>query len=955
METIANWIWNDGDRRPVNEHRCFRKTFSIQDEDLRSVVLQISADSRYQVWVNGIEVGYGPIRSTIEHWFYDTYEVGHLLKHGNNVIAVKVWHFGHSNYQYIEGEAGLIAQLELTANNGSSRVVLVTDASWKQKLHEAYDRYVVKRNVNLGWMEWYNATLQDDSWIEAEYVDDDWLDSHVIAASGEAPWGTLHPRTIPLMSKRTLHPVQVSTVSEVRPNAHIVSVNMRDNFFPGCRDANAKIFSGFLISALFVESSTQGTITFAHSRWNGVQGRFKIDDRWYVAGEDIVLLPGLHLFIMEIMGIHNDVLTHMELRFDIPVTFVHPLLQGEGQSEESAAFVTIGPIEVIVPSADGVQPVYGGVEKSTGLNENLPLLAQVGNISTLTELSAVDSMCMDVPPEWVMHNKLIISMMHRKQVLRTVPVTAELEHMIQPHAHPTMLPLPERGGDMELIVDFGNIYIGHIEFELEAKAGTVIDVYGFERLREGKAIFTSGCNNAFRYICREGRQLFTSGTRMGLRYAMIAIRQMEEPVRLHQLKLHYVAYPTTNHAAFRCSDPLLNDIWDISRQTLQICMEDAFTDCPTFEQVFWTGDFRVSALAAYQVFGAGELAKHCLELVPRSRQQSSLLLAQLPSDWQASIPVWTFSWIMACKDYVEYTGDMSLYTTMLPHIAATLQTYEGFLDSRDLLDISSWNLLDWAPLDLPYAGIVTVQQALLAYCHLIAAEMAEITGQPEQARRHEAGYERLREAIWRYLRVGDSGEYLDGLYRTGTASTTRSVHTHLFLYMTGCLHPDDVISVEHKLVDRPEHWLDIGMPFMSVYLMECWNRMGRLDLTLDKIRSGWGIMVQQGSTTAWETFSTAHRSEAHGSSSAPVYMLAAQLLGIQRKEPGFARIGICPPNTSLMWVQGSLPTPFGRIDVNWSKEGGERVMFVSIPAAIEVDIELDLEVDWKIRIETIGG
>ncbi|MBO9607365.1 MAG: family 78 glycoside hydrolase catalytic domain, partial [Paenibacillaceae bacterium] len=879
----------------------------------------------------------------------------HHLRPGINAIAVSVWHFGHSNYQYVEGEAGLAALLEVTGADGASMLTLATDAGWKQKRHEAYERYVVKRNVNLGWMEWYDANRQDDRWTEADFDDSDWASSFVVADSGEGFWGTLHPRPIPHMARRTIHPVQVSAISETIPTAHIVSVNMRDNFFPGSRDANAKIFSGFLASALEAETEATGMITFAHSRWNGVQGRFRIDGTWFAAGEPIALTPGRHLFLLEIMGIHNDVLTHIELQFDRPVRFAPPLPENGAKPFSAATFVTIGPVQTIVPSADGVQPVYGGVEKRTGLDETAPLLLEVGRIDSLEELATRSGLCRNVPEEWVMHNKLLISLMHRKQVQRTFPVTAALEEMMYPHPHPTVLPMPADGGDIETIFDFGTLYIGHVEFEVEAEAGTVIDVYGFEKLKDGKPVFTFGCNNAFRYVCRQGRQRFASGTRMGLRYAMMTVRRMSAPVRVFEFRLQYAAYPTTAHAAFRCSDPLLNDIWDISRQTLQICMEDAFTDCPTFEQVFWTGDFRVSALAAYAAFGAADLARHCLELVPRSRSQSRLLLAQLPSDWQAAIPVWTFSWMMAIRDYVEHTGDFSLYASLLPEVAATLRDYDRFVDARGLLDTSSWNLLDWAPLDLPQAGVVTAQQALLAHCHRIAAEMAAATGRPEEAQRYNERYEQLREAIWRHLRDAESGEYIDGLYRSGAVSATRSVHTHMFLYLTGCLHPEDAPGVEHKLVERPAHWPDIGMPFMAVYLMACWNRMGRADLTLERIRTGWGTMVAHGSTTAWETFQTAHRSEAHGSSSAPVYALAEQLLGIRRRAPGFARIGIDPPQTPLAWVKGSLPTPHGRIDVSWTKEGDVPSMIVTVPATIETTIECPPEAGWHIRVDTIGG
>jgi hypothetical protein len=45
-------------------------------------------------------------------------------------------------------------------------------------------------------------------------------------------------------------------------------------------------------------------------------------------------------------------------------------------------------------------------------------------------------------------------------------------------------------------------------------------------------------------------------------------------------------------------------------------MEDTFVDCPAYEQVFWVGDSRNEALVNYYVFGALDIVKRCLRLVP---------------------------------------------------------------------------------------------------------------------------------------------------------------------------------------------------------------------------------------------------------------------------------------------------------------------------------------------------
>jgi alpha-L-rhamnosidase len=944
----AKWIWKSGDRRPINEHIIFRKTFAYDSEVFNRAILSISADTKYRLWVNGTELGEGPIRSTADHWYYDEFDMTHFLRSATNVIAVQVWHYGHSNYQYIENEAGLIAELSLHGSAGIQ--VIGTDETWLCCRHGGYDVDVVKRNVNLGWMEIYDANTMSEQWLYPSYDDEScWEKSEVVAPYGGAPWGGLYPRVIEPFSTQIVKPKQILALSEIVPIRQVISVNMRDNLYPGSRDANAKIFSGFLVVRLVAEEETNGRLTFAHSKWNSVQGRFKIGDRWHVHNDEIRLAAGEHLFMMEICGVHNDLFCHMEFDFDTELRFAHPT-----GGDQDASFVTIGPFETIESYADGFQPVYGGVEKRTGLNHEHPLLLEIGACSTLKAFEAYHDMCKNVHPRHVLINKMIYSLMMRKRFVKHYPITNRMERMLHDHLLPTVLPDTVEGGDLEFVLDFGKIYVGTIEIEVDAPQGTVIDVYGFENRVNGVNAYTSGCNNSFRYICREGRQVFKSFTRMGFRYLIVTVRQADTQVQLHRIQLHQSSYPATDKALFRCSDPLLNDIWEISRHTSHMCMEDTFVDCPTYEQVFWVGDCRVSALVNYQLFGSYELVRHCLEMVPRSRSQSPLLLALFPTDWQAAIPMWTFSWIIACKEYVDYSGDRTFFEAIYPEIRITLDAYRGFLNEDGLFDTSSWNMLDWAPIDIPSVGVVTAQQAQLAQCHRIAAEMAESLGLHTEAITLLDHAEQLKRAIVEHLWDDEAQVYLDGIHRNGKPSTTTSLQTHVLLYLADCLRERQAAIIEPKLLNPPEDWIQIGSPFFSFYLFEVWKRFGELDRTLTQIKIDWGQMIRHGATTTWETFQVFPRSHAHAWSAAPAFVLGNQLLGIEKLEEGYQKIRIVPPVTELLWAEGSVPTAYGRIDVSWSKEAGKRVMHVTIPHDIQVEAISEQLADWDIQVHVVG-
>ncbi|MDG0814179.1 hypothetical protein [Cohnella rhizosphaerae] len=90
-------------------------------------MLHITADSRYVLFVNGEQVGRGPVRSWPKEQFYDSYDIGGQLRPGvRNTIAVLVLHFGVSNFYYLRGRGGLIAEIE-----ADGRTLAATDAAWR--------------------------------------------------------------------------------------------------------------------------------------------------------------------------------------------------------------------------------------------------------------------------------------------------------------------------------------------------------------------------------------------------------------------------------------------------------------------------------------------------------------------------------------------------------------------------------------------------------------------------------------------------------------------------------------------------------------------------------------------------------------------------------------------------------------------------------------------------------
>ena len=178
----------------------FRKSVTL-DHKPSSFVINISADNRYRLFVNGQPVCWGPARGDIAHWYYETVDISSFMKEGKNTLAVVVWNFGsHIPGAQMTLKTGLIIQGNTTAEE-----IVNTNRSWKVTQNKAY-KPSTEYLEDVGATEIVDAGLYPWGWEETEYPDNDW--ENAIPTDRGQPYGTgtgyswvLYPRDIPMMEE----------------------------------------------------------------------------------------------------------------------------------------------------------------------------------------------------------------------------------------------------------------------------------------------------------------------------------------------------------------------------------------------------------------------------------------------------------------------------------------------------------------------------------------------------------------------------------------------------------------------------------------------------------------------------------------------------------------------------------------------------------------------------------
>jgi len=179
----------------------FRKNFSL-DKKPKDFTINISADNRYKLFVNGTYAGIGPQRSDLEHWRFETINIAPYLRSGKNVIAVQVWNHGeYLPWPQLSKQTGLVVQGNSQASN-----LVNTDPSWKVIKNQGLKAISLSQNIT-GPFDNFDAALNPWGWELPDFNDTKWsnaveTENAVPFAAADTSTRKLLPRNIPFLEEK---------------------------------------------------------------------------------------------------------------------------------------------------------------------------------------------------------------------------------------------------------------------------------------------------------------------------------------------------------------------------------------------------------------------------------------------------------------------------------------------------------------------------------------------------------------------------------------------------------------------------------------------------------------------------------------------------------------------------------------------------------------------------------
>jgi alpha-L-rhamnosidase len=216
-------------RRDDGKNRWFLFRTVVELNHLpESMLTDVTADGRYQLFVNNTRVARGPVRCTPLDQKYDSVDIAPHLVKGRNAIGAIVHVFGQDKswYECVKG------MWQPTFGDGAfwlDNGAIQTGLDWRCIECPAWDSSTPESNHGLSNIESFNARLFPTDWLNPDFDDSGWDAVQILEAGGggpEAPFGGvvtrpfphLQPSGIPLLSEEFIAVGKPHAVYQITPS-----------------------------------------------------------------------------------------------------------------------------------------------------------------------------------------------------------------------------------------------------------------------------------------------------------------------------------------------------------------------------------------------------------------------------------------------------------------------------------------------------------------------------------------------------------------------------------------------------------------------------------------------------------------------------------------------------------------------------------------------------------------
>jgi alpha-L-rhamnosidase len=465
-----------------------------------------------------------------------------------------------------------------------------------------------------------------------------------------------------------------------------------------------------------------------------------------------------------------------------------------------------------------------------------------------------------------------------------------------------------------LLLDFGRETFGFIKLHgLRGKGQLVID-YGESK---EEALSVAHCETLDSLLINEpDKKDSVLNITKAFRYVNV---RYNGSVKLDSVSMLYEYSPVTERGSFKCSDDEINRIYDVAKYTFHLNTREFFIDGIKRDRWIWSGDAYQSYLMNYYSFYDSPTVNRTLAALRGKDPVTSHI---------NTIMDYTFYWFMGIHDYYQYTGDETFIKQYYPRMQSMMEYCLSRRNKDGMMEglAGDWIFIDWAD-GLSKKGEVSFEQLLFCRSLETMALCAKLNHDAASAAKYGRLAADLKAKIFAwYWNPQKHALVHSRINGKQTDNVTR--YANMFAIFFNYFNDAQKQQVKQNVLmnDKVQK---ITTPYMHFYELEALCAIGEQPYVLNQIKDYWGGMLKMGATSFWEEYDPAKsgaevyamygrpfgKSLCHAWGASPIYLLGKYFIGVKPTSPGYQSYSVEPVLGGLQWMQGSVPTPAGNIDV----------------------------------------
>ena len=522
---------------------------------------------------------------------------------------------------------------------------------------------------------------------------------------------------------------------------------------------------------------------------------------------------------------------------------------------------------------------------------------------------------------------------------------------------PVELPAQPAGTGRAVTFDLGEQLIGWPWVEIDAPAGTVVEVMLQEAHEPGGSAWLDTHHFRWlRFTCAEGANRFEAFDYDSVRWIQVHVHGNAAPVAIRRVGLRAREYAFAARPAVRLGEEPLQRLIDACLRTVRNGAQETLVDCMGRERQQYSGDIGHEAVAVMSAFGESRQPARYLRTWSQGQTGWGWFLDCWPAhDRTNRVPQrllgltgWgpildhSAQFALDAWRYMLFIGDRSTVEPIFARLVRLLDYFETEYDEETGYDVES---LPVPSVWIDHDAYLRQRHKQCAYNLVVAASLqygvaplARATGDEAVAGRADALAGRIVETTRRRFWSDRHGTFVVNLpwleEEGGPRYCDRSLATATLCGYTPEGRVERSIDI---LASRPE---EMGYSYVpnQFWRHRALVRSGRPEVVVGEYRDEWSNLdsvVRNGTISEhWVARPDTRSQYSHGGV-VPLLTLYSDLAGVRPTSPGFARYVVEPRLADLLSVDLTTHTPIGpiRLESELAEETGGPVQRVRVTAA----------------------